>query len=241
MILDRVDYIPEPYNSNGPQRLEPGAASRMLSQEEPITDGDGQFDNWPYQEPLRWGMQEDQRVRERSNHWGYPRGELVGCPVCMQLDVPKSGVYNAHNIPPIARALTAWYRQAQQMRCAPPPVGHLYCFTCHVVFGQMLIHEANQLIQLYDSIPLRTVDMCKPRIMAQHHDFSGTPAITREICGSVHGHAREVVLNLSSPSIILAAQHESMADAGISQWGHRSLLYQTYNRRQSNGFLSVRP
>lgn len=208
-----------------------------------IEEGDGHFDSWPFQMPERWLERSSGYSGENSSmrKWGYPRGSLIACPVCLQLDVPKSGVFNAHNIPPIADALKAWHLRACEGRCPPPPATDLYCFTCHVMFDQTFVHEADNLIELYNAIPLPAVDASKPRVCAQFQAIE--PTVTRFDCGSLtgdgyaYGQDHDVLLALHTPSIMPASQFASMGHIGR----HRSLLYETYHRRQSNGYLSIRP
>ena len=163
------------------------------------------------------------------------------CPVCRQLDVPKSGLYNAHCIPPIMSAFRKWHRLSSEGFCPPPPATDLYCFTCHVVFDESFIHQTNNLIELYNTIPEHAVDMHMPRVCAQ---FPRTePHVTRFQCGSLvgdgyaYGSDHDVLLALHTPCIIPASHFASMSHID----GHRSLIYETYHRRQSNGYLSVRP
>ena len=243
MNLHRVDYVPLPYDSNGMRVLEAGEGSALIAGE-PIEEGDGQFDSWAFQEPERWrvpseGWMATNRSNDMSHTWECKVGALIACPVCRQLDVPKSGVFNAHCIPPIAKAFRKWHRLACEGFCRQPPATDLYCFTCHVVFDQSFIKQTYDLVELYNAIPHHAIDAYKPRICAE---FPRTePYVTWHQCGSLvgdgyaYGSDHDVLLALHSPRIIPASQFASMSHID----GHRSLLYETYHRRQSNGYLSV--
>ena len=245
MDLIRIDYVPLPYDNNGMRALEVGEAAAMLAGE-PIEEGDGQFDSWKYQEPERWFVRSDgwmstTRPEDMASTWHCTPGALMACPVCRQLDVPKSGLYNAHCIPPIMSAFRKWHRLSSEGFCPPPPATDLYCFTCHVVFDESFIHQTNNLIELYNTIPEHAVDMHMPRVCAQ---FPRTePHVTRFQCGSLvgdgyaYGSDHDVLLALHTPCIIPASHFASMSHID----GHWSLIYETYHRRQSNGYLSVRP
>ena len=104
------------------------------------------------------------RPEDMASTWSCTAGALMACPVCRQLDVPKSGLYNAHCIPPIMSAFRKWHRLSSEGFCPPPPATDLYCFTCHVVFDESFIHQTNNLIELYNTIPEHAVDVHMPRV-----------------------------------------------------------------------------